>query len=509
MAKADILIVEDESIVALDIRSRLSRLGYAVPAIASSGEQAVRRAAELSPDLVLMDIQLKGEMDGVQAAEAIRTQLDTPVVYLTAYADSKTLERAKLTEPFGYILKPFEERDLRTTIEIALYKHGMERKLKESERWLATTLNSIGDAVIATDALGCIRFMNPVAEALTGWRQEEVLGQDLTAVFHIIDGEARTPAENPVSRVLREERVVWLENNTLLITRGGAETHIDDSAAPIRGDNGEIIGVVMVFRDVTQRKQAEEALRRYAAELEARNEELDAFSHTVAHDLKGPLGHMVGFAELLEGDGVEMPDEERREHLRVIANSGRRMCDVIDSLLLLAGVRRMEKAQLKPLDMGSIVDQVCGRLRYMSEEYQAGITLPDTWPVALGHAAGVEEVWVNYLSNAIKYGGRPPEVELGATLQPGGMVRFWVRDDGAGLTPEEQRRLFTPFTRLEQVRVKGYGLGLSIVRRIVEKLGGQVGVESEVGRGSEFSFTLPRVAGEGQVVGEVSCRRDR
>jgi two-component system sensor histidine kinase/response regulator len=141
--------------------------------------------------------------------------------------------------------------------------------------------------------------------------------------------------------------------------------------------------------------------------------------------------------------------------------------------------------------MASIVAEAQQRLAHMIEEHQAEIILPDTWPVALGHGPWVEEVWVNYLNNAIKYGGQPPHVELGATKQPDGMVRFWVRDNGPGLRPEEQARLFTPFTRLDQVRTKGHGLGLSIVGRIVEKLGGQVGVESEVGRGSVFTFTLP------------------
>jgi signal transduction histidine kinase len=172
-----------------------------------------------------------------------------------------------------------------------------------------------------------------------------------------------------------------------------------------------------------------------------------------------------------------------------------KMSNIIDELLLMAGLREVE-AELVPLDMESIVDEALGRLSYMIEEYQAEVVLPESWPVVLGHAAWVEEVWVNYLSNALKYGGRPPRVELGAVEQVGGatgtMVRFWVRDNGLGLTFEEQERLFTPGTRLDQVRAKGHGLGLSIARRIVEKLGGRWGVESEVGQGSTFSFTLAK-----------------
>jgi signal transduction histidine kinase len=148
------------------------------------------------------------------------------------------------------------------------------------------------------------------------------------------------------------------------------------------------------------------------------------------------------------------------------------------------------EVQAMPLDMARIVAEAQRRLTHMIEDYQAEIISPETWPVALGYGPWVEGVWVNYLSNAIKYGGQPPRVEVGATVQADGMVRFWVRDNGPGIAPEERAQLFIPFTRLDQVRTEGHGLGLSIAQRIVEKLDGQVGVESEVGRGSTFSFTL-------------------
>ena len=243
-------------------------------------------------------------------------------------------------------------------------------------------------------------------------------------------------------------------------------------------------------------------LRHLNAELQARNEELGAFAHTVAHDLKGPLSIIVGFAEVLREEYSMISEEKHLHYLQKMARSGRKMSNIIDELLVLAGVRQME-VKMGSLDMASIVTGAWQRLAQMVEEYQAEIILPATWPVALGYAPWIEEVWVNYLSNAIKYGGRPPRVELGADhpftspLQAGGIeggtVRFWVRDNGAGIPLENQKQLFTPFVRLNQVHVEGYGLGLSIVRRIVEKLGGQVGVESKVGRGSTFYFTLPAV----------------
>jgi len=261
MSNSRILIVEDEGIIAKDIQSTLNRSGYSVIGIASSGEEAIKKAMEIHPDLVLMDIVLEGAMDGVEAAEHIRDHFDIPVVYLTAYSDDTTLQRAKITEPFGYILKPFQEKELYTTIEMALYKHTMQRKLKESEQWLATTLKSIGDAVIATDTGKLITFMNPVAEALTGWKQEEAIGKPLKNVFKIINEKTGKQADDPVAKVLREGVIVGLANHTVLVAKDGTKRSVDDSGAPVRDDKGKIIGVVLVFRDITERKIAVEQLR--------------------------------------------------------------------------------------------------------------------------------------------------------------------------------------------------------------------------------------------------------
>jgi signal transduction histidine kinase len=244
-------------------------------------------------------------------------------------------------------------------------------------------------------------------------------------------------------------------------------------------------------REIIERKRAEEALRQHAAELEISNEELDAFAHTVAHDLREPLSLIIlGIAILLD-DRSKTFDDDVQERLDLISRAAHRMRNIISELLLLASVRKAE-IEITPLeDMAGIVAEAQRRLDYTIEEYEAEIILPKTWPVALGHGAWIEEVWANYISNAIKYGGQPPRIELGADSKDSGKIRFWIHDNGPGLTPEEQSRLFTPFTRLDQARANGHGLGLSIVQRIVKKLGGQVGVESKVGQGSTFSFTLP------------------
>jgi PAS domain S-box-containing protein len=295
MKDAKILVVEDESIVAKDIQNRLKNMGYQVPATSATGEDAILKVEEHRPDLVLMDIMLQGAMDGVMAAESIRKQFNIPVIYVTAYSDQNTLERAKISEPFGYLLKPFEERELHSTIEMALYKHKMEKRLKESEQWLATTLKSIGDAVIATDRNGRIAFMNPAAEQLTGWMRDKAMGQDLTEVFNIIDDKTRTHVDSPVVKILRERLPYKLPYNTSLIAKDGMEIPIDDSASPIADDKGNVIGAVLAFRDITERKMAERVLRQHAQYLIKRVKELNCLYDivNVAERPEGTLEDMI------------------------------------------------------------------------------------------------------------------------------------------------------------------------------------------------------------------------
>ncbi len=245
-----------------------------------------------------------------------------------------------------------------------------------------------------------------------------------------------------------------------------------------------------------QYQQANADLQEMNASLKASNQELDAFAHTVAHDLKNPLWLMTGYADLVREDLAksETPRELILEALENIQQAGQQAIRIVDELLLLAGVRK-GRVELGPVDMARVLAQVQQRLAAMLKEYQVEPILPASWPTALGYEPWLEEVWVNYISNGLKYGGQPLRLELGATPQADGQLRFWVRDNGPGLTPQAQTALFTEFTRLDETRAEGHGLGLSIVRRIMEKLGGQVGVESTVGQGSVFFFTLPGWSG--------------
>ncbi len=541
MSDARILIVEDEGIEALEIQHRLESLGYPSPDIVFSGEEAVERAAEIHPDLVLMDIMLGGEIDGVTAAEQIRGGFDIPVVYLTAFADEDTLQRAKITEPYGYIVKPFKERELHITIDMALYKHEMEKKLKESEKWLSTTLRSIGDAVIATDRNGLVTFMNEVAEDLTGWKLEEVLNRKLTEIFNIINRDSRQPAKNPVSKVLLAGNIVGLANHTHLIARDGREIPIDDSAAPIKDNHGNITGVILVFRDVTERQKAEEELHRAHEDLEARviertadldlankdlkreieqrkraeeevlrlNEELEqrvhertvqleaayqemeSFSYSVSHDLKSPLRAIQGFSRMLMKEHGDKLDEEGVRLLQVVCDNTRRMNQLIDDLLALSrlGQHRISKSVV---NLESLVQQTFHQLQNQVPERNLHLSIKDL-PHAFGDYSLLQQVLINLLSNAIKY----TRSRKTAVIEVGGQTRgkenvYYVKDNGVGFDMRYANKLFRVFQRLHGQEYEGTGVGLAIVRHIIQRHEGSVWGEGKTGKGATFYFALPK-----------------
>jgi signal transduction histidine kinase len=242
-------------------------------------------------------------------------------------------------------------------------------------------------------------------------------------------------------------------------------------------------------------KEMRQMLQAHNQQLREQNSELNAFAHTVAHDLKNPLAKILTSLSLVQ-EGSSKLDKEAQELLEISINASRKMRSIIDELLLLASVRK-EAVKVGPVNMAAVINQVLSRLSDMLKEYQPELMIPDEWPQAQGYAPWLEEVWANYISNGLKYGGQPPRLKFGATLQVDGMVRFWIQDNGPGLSPDRQADLFTEFTRLEPVRAQGHGLGLSIVRRIITKLGGQVGVESAPDQGCLFYFTLPSSAAPG------------
>lgn len=364
-------------------------------------------------------------------------------------------------------------------------RQRVEATLQVSETRYRRLFETAQDGILILDAnTGCITDVNPFLVKMLGYSHAEFLGKRLWEI-----GPFKDIAADQAAFIELQSKGYIRYEDLPLETSDGRRMNVEFVSNVYWVDQQRVIQCNI--RDITARKRTEAALRQSMA----RNEELDAFAHTVAHDLKNPACLVISYAELLTRDYATLSDDERQRSLKAIEQTGYKISTIIDELLLLAELRKSE-VKTSPLDMVHIVADSISRLADMIKNAQAEIVWPDasTWPAALGHGPWVEEVWANYLGNALKYGGTPlatPRIELGAALQPDGRVCYWVRDHGRGLTPEEQSSLFTPFTRLDQVRPKGHGLGLSIVRWIVEKLGGQVGLKSQVGEGSTFYFTLP------------------
>jgi PAS domain S-box-containing protein len=383
---------------------------------------------------------------------------------------------------------------------------------RDAEQWMATVLRNIADAVLAADAAGRIVLINPMAEVLTGRTADQVIGCALSDVFCLVDAEGIAVAGPPTTSVSTPDAP------STLVAKDGSRLAISYTATPVLDADGHPGGVVVVFRGSAEQFSVAETMRLRAAELSAhaaqqatlnaeladlneelrrRNEELDAFSHTVAHDLKNPLNVISGFAQLLaEAQMLPGPSEagipapDYASYAIDILRAAQKMDNIIQELLMLAEVRKAD-VPIAPLEMDLLVEEAVRRLAHMLQEAEAQLDAPGRWPAALGYGPWVEEVWINYLSNAIKYGGQPPCITLGAEVLPSGMVRFWVHDEGPGIALADQARLFRQFSRVGPARATGNGLGLSIVRRIVEKLGGRVAVESAPGQGTTFSFMLP------------------
>lgn len=341
----------------------------------------------------------------------------------------------------------------------------------------ATLVDDLREGMLVLDARGRIADLNPAMRRILG-APNGLLGQSLADV---------APA---LAEAIAAARAMPFRIGT-----GSDERHFDLRISPLTDRAGRPSGHLVLLYDVTRRRRERAALGRANAalsaanvELKARNEELDSFGHTVAHDLNNSIQGVLGYAELLRDEGPVLPPDARHVLADDLVGSAHKMSGIVHELMVLAGVSRAP-VELRPIPMSAVVDEALDRLRKAKAAPRVAVPLATAWPVALGHAPWVEEVWMNYLGNAAKYGG--PTVTLGAEPTASGQVRFWVHDDGPGIPAEAQARLFVPFSRVGPASVQGHGLGLSIVLRIAERLGGACGVESTPGLGTRFWFTLP------------------
>lgn len=481
--RANILIVEDERIVAEDIRRSLQNLGYGFSSIVSSGEKAIDEAKEKSTDLVLMDIVLKGEMDGIEAAGQIRSRFNIPVVYLSAYSDDNILERAKITEPFGYIIKPFNERELHINIEIALYKHKIEKELKESREWFSTTLKSIGDAVIAADPKDRIIFMNSAAQSLTGWNIVDAIGKSMDEVYDISG-----PTESPVESMNTGE----IE----LICRDGIKRLIEECRTPNMDEGGNILGSVLVFRDITESRKAEEILLENERLLYT-NKVKNEFIANMSHELRTPLTSIIGFSQLLKRRiNGELSDKQELYVDNVIA-SGKFLLDLINDILDLSKIeaQKMELV-IESMSVEEVINETFTILKESAVNHNITMVknIEPQLDFIMADRQRFKQVLFNLLSNAVKFSKEEGGTVTVSARKSGEMVQFSVMDTGIGIKEEDLGKLFRKFEQLDSgftKKSKGTGLGLAISKQLVELHGGNITVESRIGEGSTFTFFIP------------------
>lgn len=411
-------------------------------------------------------------------------------------------ELGSLTNAFNHMLGEIHQQNeaLRAS----------EEALRSSEQSLATTLDSIADAVIATDTSGRVVRMNPVAELLTGWSLAEAEGRPLAEVFRVLNETTRQPVDSPIARILRDGTVVAPANHTALTARDGGERPIASSGAPIRGPQGEVRGVVLVFRDQTEERRTQE-MRLKSAQLEAQNLHVheasrlkSEFLANMSHELRTPLNGIIGFAELMHEGRAGTLSGDQKEHISDILSSGKHLLQLINDVLDLSKVEAGKlEFRPEPLDLTRLIGEVLGVLRTtvaskaIRVESQVDAQLTD---VVLD-ASRLKQVLYNYVSNALKFTPEGGQVMVRARPEPGGaMFRLEVEDTGPGIDPADIGRLFVEFQQLDAGAAKkhgGTGLGLALTKRLVQAQGGTIGVHSTPGQGSTFFAILPRQATSG------------
>lgn len=491
---ARIMIVEDESIIARDIQRSLEGFGYQVTAIASSGVEALEKAEKDHPDLILMDIVLKGAIDGIETARRIKTGFGIPIIYLTANSGEDFFKRAKTTEPFGYLFKPFEERELHYAIGMALYKSSVEKKLKESEERLSAITSNTNDAIILLDPHGRITFWNPAAERIFGFLAEEIIGKDMCA--YILPEEYRSQHLAAFNAFLTSGngRMIGKTVEYSGLRKNGGKFPLALSVAALRiGDEWHAVGTV---RDITEKKRSEEKLVKAKEDAEEATRLKDHFVSLVAHDLRTPLTVIIGVFKLLHDETIWERKEEVRKILANTLESAEHMAYLIEDVLNISKLRA-GKIRLTPffLDAHFIADRAITALAPIAEKKK----------IRIGNNIGLKtriyadptlfyEVIQNLLTNAIKFSNEGGTVSLFTPKERRGAIS--VADNGVGIAPERIPGLFnfetkssTPGTAGE----KGTGFGLPLSNDIMLAHGGSLEVESEKGKGSVFHAVLPVV----------------
>jgi hypothetical protein len=497
--RKQILVVEDEGLIAEDIKRRLERFGYTVPGIAGCGEEALRLARYAPIDLVLMDIHLKGAMDGIATAQALKEELDLPVIYLTAHADQDTVNRAKFTEPLGYVLKPVGDANLSSVVQIAFYKNEMDRRLRASEAWLSTTLASVGDGIIATDPSGEVVFMSPAAERLTGWSGKEAHGRLLMAVLGLCDESTGATAKNPVFELFPGESRTYT-----LVSKTGEGLEVEVACFENRSVQ-ELLGAILVIRDVRAGKELE--LRRIQSQ---RMEAVANLAGGLAHDFNNQLMVILGYADEL-GERLAGEDKEQAQAIKQAASIA---SSVARELLVLS---RRDVARVEVLEVNEVIREarpvltrtlgkgrtlatelgsVSGFVRIDRDQFKQ--VLLNLALHARERMAGLGELRIE--SSIFEVGAGTPAARH---YQPGQYVQLRVSGTGEAVDKAALARIFEPSFAGQPQAGSGTRLGLSIVHGIVARSGGYISAGSQEGWGTSFEILLPcmgTLSGPGGIV---------
>ncbi len=489
MSKIKVLVVEDERIVAKDIQNTLRNLGYDVPAIASSGEDALKKARDLKPDVVLMDIVLKGEMDGIDAASLIKSNFKIPIIYLTAYEDEETLDRAKITEPLGYILKPFEERDLHTTLEMALYKFSMEAKLHESEERYRSLVESSPDG-IAIEADKKIVFVNQAASELIGEKDpKRILGRSITDFIP----EKRLESFKEKIKHANNSRSLLPFVEEQLIRKDGTSFYAEVAMLPLV-HNGKI-ALQIILRDITERKKSEEELKKAYTELQKtqqaliHSEKLAAlgrFSAGIAHEIRNPLANISASAQFCLGK-YEM-DKNMKKHFDVILRNTETANRIIKELLDFTSPKETILARG---DISGVLVHVCelARTRCSKHNIELVTNFHDRLPAILLNEKKLEEAFLNFLSNAIEAmpdGGKL--IVKSSVPKDSSFIEISFLDTGTGISDKDIDKVFEPFFTTKD---GGTGLGLSLAYHVIKAHSGEIYIESTLDKGTTVTLRFP------------------
>jgi len=499
MEQTKIMVVEDEVIFGKDIQMSLRTLNYAVPNLVTSGETAVRMAGKEDPDLVLMDIVLRGQMDGIEAARQIKNRYDIPVIYLTAYSDEKTLNRAKETEPHGYLLKPIDHRELRSTIEMALYKIEAEKKLRWSESRHRAHVEASPDIIYSCmpeDRI--IMSLNPAFEKVTGWSHSELIGKAFTTLVHPDD----LPLVEKETQLLRERR-----NTTpyelRILSKSGKYLNAEFIDAPQRR-NGKLVGIMGFGRDVTYRKQKEKELFQ-----RKKLESLGSLAGGIAHDFNNLLTVIMGNVSLAKI--FLKPSDKMGSFLDNIDSASQRARQLISQLVTFS---RSNEHRRKPVNVATLIKDTTALTLNGSNLRAEFFVSRNLWPVHAGETQ-ITQVITALTTNAMETspeGGvirvRADNVTVEAnhinSLQEGNYVMLSIEDQGEGIPEQHLERIFDPyFTTKKMGAQKGVGLGLAIAYAIIMDHGGHIAVNSKVGEGTTVTLYLPAAA-EGPHWGSLS-----